>query len=130
MKIDQNIIQLHQRAANPLAQLRNYQAKAHRLRSEAFVSLASRFIRFISHLPNRLRQYRASRRLYRELVLLDDRLLRDIGLSRNDLYRIQQGMEGLQALQQEREAVYGRDISVQQVDNHHDPVTSEVRAAC
>lgn len=69
-----------------------YEALAHRLRSDAFFRALERPARAVGrHVIAPLRRWRRARATYHALAELDDRLLKDIGVSRSDIRAISQG---------------------------------------
>ncbi len=104
MKVDANIVHIHQNSAVPLSQIRNFHAKAHCLRSRAIGDFVKKLVRFLINLPKRFVDYRHSRQIYLQLRAMNKDQLRDIGLTRNDLERIKLGQAGILAIQQEQAA--------------------------
>ncbi len=105
MKVDQNIVHIHQNSAIPPSQIRNFHAKAHCLRSRAIGDFVTKLVKFVVNLPKRFIDYHSTRQIYKQLFAMDRHQLRDIGLTRNDLERIKLGQAGILAVQQEQAAL-------------------------
>lgn len=105
MKNHQNIVQIHQQAAFSQQQIGIFHTKAHQLRSQAFKDIFSRIKSFMLGIAGQYRSYRQQQKALVELNSMNNRQLRDIGLTRGDLERLKY-KAGAKALMQEREQRY------------------------
>ncbi len=78
--------------------------RARKLRARQSVGTASKLGHWVHARLERYRQQAAYRRELRQLLQLDDRLLKDVGLTRGDLVSVQLGATTLEELNAQRES--------------------------
>jgi len=83
----------------------NYSAherQGHEIRSRSFLDVVAKIRASVQHYIEESKTEAKRRRAIKDLSGMNERLLKDIGLSRNDLYDIEQGSTSLEALNARR----------------------------
>jgi len=71
---------------------------AHEIRSRSFLDVIAKIKTSVQRYIENSKAEARNRQAIKDLVQMDDRFLKDIGLSRDDLYDIDQGLTSLKAL--------------------------------
>ena len=82
-----------------LSRVRHYSQLAHRLKSQAFRHI---FKGIVSSLFAGIQRYRVQKQMLKELDALDEHIMQDIGLSKNDIERLRTGHVNADELNQRR----------------------------
>jgi len=75
---------------------------AHEIRSRSFLDVIAKIKTSVQRYIENSKAEARNRQAIKDLVQMDDRFLKDIGLSRDDLYDIDQGSTSLEALNARR----------------------------
>ncbi len=79
-----------------------HQRSAHEIRSRSFLDLVAKIKNSVQKYIEDSKTKARNRQAIKDLRQMDDRFLKDIGLSRGDLYALQQGSTSLEALNARR----------------------------